>query len=53
VVFSGHWVVQELAWLEDDKTAYHNAEHYGIAIDEVDVTDIKEAKAKRVRVAAK
>jgi len=44
VVFHGHWIVRDLGWLKQDATHFHDAENYGIAIEEVDVTDILELK---------
>jgi len=51
VVFSGHWVVHDFAWL-DGNSSRHDAEHYGIAIDDVDVTGVREVKRKAPPAAA-
>jgi hypothetical protein len=59
VVFIGHWVVHDLEWLAREEAelmkpfipasdgkntlTYHDADHYGIKIDEADVADIHDS----------
>lgn len=44
-VYIGRWVVEDLKWLADlhgrSSIAYHDADHYGIAVEEQFLTDIR------------